>query len=347
MNGDDVWAGEMPNLPFRRRHSDPADAPQLDELLAAGEAVGEHSREWQSVSDLLRSAAAVAEPSELAGEAAALAAFRRNREGLRGRRLQPIARYRNVLSTLLTRRLAVGLTAGFVSVTGAATAAYACVLPSPIQSFAHDTIGAPAPSTSGITAVRAAQAAHHDSDTADSDADSNADHSATPSVTASGSATATAAATHAAATASTKPFGQQLLVARLCMEYKADAAAGTTLNPGQLALLVKAAGSTASITAFCAALPALPTTCPSAIAGDDTSGHDGPFCGLCPELKHPTSATPSPSASSKSDDRFPFNCGDRGRGHIVDPRVIPLPTINHDNLKSPDAGRHDDGSGHK
>jgi hypothetical protein len=354
MNGEDVWGGEMPNLPFRRRHGDPADAAQLDELLAAGQA----APEWQSVSDLLRSAAAAAEPSELAGEAAVLAAFRRAREGDSHRRPQPIARCKTVLSTLLTGRIAVGITAGVVTLTGAATAAYACVLPSPIQSFAHDTIGAPAPSTSGVTAVSAAQAARHGHD----DADRDGDPSATPSVTVSGSATATASATKAAATASTKPLGQQLLVFRLCKEYTADAAAGKTLNQGQLALLVKAAGSTASITAFCAALPPLPTMCPSVVASDDTPGdtrgdgdtseHGAPFCGLCPELKQPTTTaagTATASASSNREGHSPFNCGDRGRGHVVDPRVIPLPTINHDDLKSPEPGDSENGdhtSGH-
>ncbi len=51
----------------------------------------------------------------------------------------------NRFSTLLPGRIAVGLAAGVVTLTGAATAAYACVLPSPIQSFAHTTIGAPRP----------------------------------------------------------------------------------------------------------------------------------------------------------------------------------------------------------
>ena len=60
----------MPNLPFWRRHSDQTDAEQLDELLDAGPFDAAANPEWQSVSDVLRSAAAATEPSELAGEAA-------------------------------------------------------------------------------------------------------------------------------------------------------------------------------------------------------------------------------------------------------------------------------------
>ena len=83
---------------------------------------------------------------------------------------------------------------------------------------------------------------------------------------------------------------------------------------------------------------------PTATRNDDRFGHDGPFCRLCPELKD--TATATPSAGSKGDDRF--GCDDRGRGHVIDPRVIPLPTINHDGLKSPDSGHSvngDDTSG--
>ena len=168
MNDDDVWGGEMPNLPFRRRHGDPADEQQLDALLEAGNSGSSFDAtfvakfgasdapaptpEWQSVSDLLRAAASAAsavDPSERASEAAVLAAFRRERAGIRHRQPQPIARYQTMLSTKLTAlrtgRLAAGLVAGVVMLTGAATAAYACVLPSPIQNFAHDTIGAPSP----------------------------------------------------------------------------------------------------------------------------------------------------------------------------------------------------------
>ena len=144
MNDEDVWGGEMPNFPFWRRHGDQADESQLDELLA-GSADAAPNPEWQSVSDVLRSAAAASEPSELAGEAAMLAAFRREHVGIRHRRPQPIARCRTVFSTLTTGKIAACLAAAAVTITGVGAAAYACVLPTPVQSFAHHTIAAPAP----------------------------------------------------------------------------------------------------------------------------------------------------------------------------------------------------------
>ena len=55
----------MPNLPFWRRHNDQTDAEQLDQLLDAGQfdmGATVANPEWQSVSDVLRSAAAAAEP---------------------------------------------------------------------------------------------------------------------------------------------------------------------------------------------------------------------------------------------------------------------------------------------
>ena len=164
----------MPNLPFWRRHNDQTDAEQLDQLLDAGQfdpSASVANPEWQSVSDVLRSAAAAAEPAELAGETATLfafrAAFRRERVGIRHRRPQPIARYKTVLanrfSSLLPGRIAIGLAGGVVMLTGAATAAYACVLPDPIQSFAHTTIGAPRPSDPklSVAAVDAANWKNH------------------------------------------------------------------------------------------------------------------------------------------------------------------------------------------
>jgi hypothetical protein len=351
MNDDDVWGGEMPNLPFRRRHGDPADAPQLDELLDAGRLDASAAPEWQSVSDVLRSAAAAAEPSELAGEAAVMATFRRERVGIRHRRPQPIARCKSMFSTLLTGRIAVGLAAGVVTVTGAATAAYACVLPSPIQSFAHTTIGAPKPSGPKLVAVSAVDAI-----TSSHVSDPSVSPSVTlsPSVAVSASASASASALALANKDKGKSFVvdptvaaavQALIVYRACQEYAVVTKDGKTLDPKALALLTKAAGSASAIAAYCAALPIPPKFCmaapqsmvtatvsptvsPSPKTDKDTgnNGNNGNgdwwrWCGICPAVTATSTASATATATTDADGdndgsgtprQLPwFWCGDR------------------------------------
>jgi hypothetical protein len=354
MNDDDVWGGEMPNLPFWRRHSDQADAEQLDQLLDASQFDVAANPEWQSVSDVLRSAAAAAEPSELAGETATLAAFRRERVGIRHRRPQPIARYKTVIanrfSTLLPGRIAVGLAAGVVTLTGAATAAYACVLPNPIQSFAHTTIGAPRHSDPKLSVAAV------DADKSKHDPTPSVSVSATPtpsvsalsvsaSVTASVSAKVVATASPSPSETKKKPVldptqlaaVQALIDYRLCQAYTAFTNAGKTLDPKALAILVKAAGSSTptAIAAYCAALPVPPNPClaqplptastsPSATPSDKDK--DGKFrddgwwrwCGICPKVTVSPSPTPTVSTTAtRSDDLGRGNhfgwfwCGDR------------------------------------
>jgi len=345
MSDDDVWGGEMPNLPFWRRHSDQADAEQLDQLLDAGQFDAVANPEWQSVSDVLRSAAAAAEPSELADEMATLAAFRREHVGIRHRRPQPIARYKTVIAnrftTLLPGRIAVGLAAGVVTLTGAATAAYACVLPSPIQSFAHTTIGAPRPSEPKVSV--AALAADHD----------KGKHEPTPSVSATSTPSASvsagvSASVSALATTTPSPTPtpkakedkkpvldptqlaavQALINYRLCQSYTALTKDGKTLDPKALAMLVKAAGSSTptAIAAYCAALPVPPSPClaqpmPTASASPSTTPsagikHDDKFikggdwwrwCGICPKATVSPSPTPTASATATAS-----RDGDRG-----------------------------------
>ena len=382
----------MPNLPFRRRHGDPADEQQLDALLEASNSESNFDAtfvanfgasdlpapapEWQSVSDLLRAAASAGsavDPSERASEAAVLAAFRHERAGNRHRQPQTIARYKTMLSTRLsalrTGRLAAGLVAGVVTLTGAATAAYACVLPSPIQNFAHDTIGAPLRSGSGSgngsgshqasTAVLAADAVKaDDSQEPKSDKDDPSSPAAVPTVTPTPTPTNTAAAAalaakKAAAEAAEATLKQKLVVYQLCREFATASAVGKTLDPKSLAALVKAAGTAAGIPAFCAALPVLPTTCPTVSStatptamatatADPMKKHWGPWCGVCPQVKATATATPTATASatpmSDPDDSrlggerhgqgwaFGLWCGGLGDGHHVDPKVIPLPS---------------------
>ncbi|HTC69393.1 MAG TPA: hypothetical protein VK662_07490, partial [Acidothermaceae bacterium] len=302
----------MPNLPFRRRHGDPADAPQLDELLDAGRLDANAAPEWQSVSDVLRSAAAAAEPSELAAETAVLAAFRRERVGIRHRRPQPIARCKSMFSTLLTGRIAVGLAAGVVTVTGAATAAYACVLPSPIQSFAHSTIGAPKPTGTSSAYVDPANWKHYPNPSG------SWSPSPTVSVTVSTSTSVSPTPTpdpSVTPSPSIDPAVEALIVYRVCQEYTALTKDGKTLDPKALALLTKAAGSASAIAAYCAALPVPPSACLSAplptvsasttptataTATPDKDFFKGAWwrwCGICPTLKGSPTATPTVTPS--------------------------------------------------
>jgi hypothetical protein len=94
----------------------------------------------QPVADVL--AALSAEPSlgELAGEARALAEFRR-RAGV------PVRRRARRSAAGLTSRLSAKAAAGAAAATlvlgGAASAAFANILPAPFQRLAHDVIGAP------------------------------------------------------------------------------------------------------------------------------------------------------------------------------------------------------------
>ena len=359
----------MPNLPFWRRHNDQTDAEQLDQLLDAGQFDAAANPEWQSVSDVLRSAAAAAEPAELAGETAILAAFRRERVGIRHRRPQPIARYKTVIanrfSTLLPGRIAVGLAGGVVMLTGAATAAYACVLPSPIQSFAHTTIGAPKPSDPKVN-VADVDAAHWKNRPAPS-----VSVSATPSASASVSAAAVTVSVTPTPTPTKSPEPKEthkqvldptqlaaveaLVDYRLCQSYTTLTKLGKTLDPRALAILAKAAGSTtpATIAAYCAALPVppspclvqpVPTTSPSPSTSPNTKndkdfkgGDWWHWCGICP--KATTSPSPTVSATStagpgeSSLHRFPYPwlwCGDRDPEGSHSPKasssVKPTPT---------------------
>ncbi|HZV26669.1 MAG TPA: hypothetical protein VFG00_10295 [Acidothermaceae bacterium] len=358
----------MPNLPFWRRHSDQTDAEQLDQLLDAGQFDAAANPEWQSVSDVLRSAAAAAEPSELAGETATLAAFRRERVGIRHRRPQPIARYKTVIanrfSTLLPGRIAVGLAAGVVTLTGAATAAYACVLPAPIQSFAHTTIGAPRPPDPklSVAAVDAANWKDHPASESVSATPTPSVSVSPASVTASVTPTPTPSQSPVPEIAKKPVLDPAQLAAvealvdyRLCQSYTTLTKIGKTLDPKALAILAKAAGSTtpATITAYCAALPvppnpclaqSVPTASPSPSASPNTKndkdikgGDWWRWCGICPQATASPTATVSATATAtpgvSSLHRFPFPwfwCGDRDpkASHSAKPTpsVKPTPT---------------------
>jgi hypothetical protein len=129
----------MPNIPQPPLQDGSAVTDADLVALLAGK--GDVAPWLQPVADVL--AALSAEPSlgELAGEARALAEFRR-RAGV------PVPRRHALRSTAgLTSRLSAKAAAGAAAATlvlgGAATAAFANMLPAPIQRLAHEVIGAP------------------------------------------------------------------------------------------------------------------------------------------------------------------------------------------------------------
>jgi hypothetical protein len=141
VTGDDVPDIDMLNIPQPQCQDEPAvtDA-DLATLLAgtAGAVPG-----LRPVADVLAALTAEATATELADEARALAEFRRRAGG-------PAPSRRARRSTAgLTSRLGVKVGASVAAVAvvlgGGAAAAFAGVLPAPIQRLAHDAIGAPAP----------------------------------------------------------------------------------------------------------------------------------------------------------------------------------------------------------
>lgn len=131
----------MPNFPQPQRQDWSAVTDDdLAALLAGkvGAAPG-----LRPVADILAALTAGATAGEFAGEARALAAFRR-RTGARASR-RAARRAPAGLAPRLGAKAAAAATAAAVVFGGAATAAYANVLPAPIQRLAHETIGAPTP----------------------------------------------------------------------------------------------------------------------------------------------------------------------------------------------------------
>jgi hypothetical protein len=291
----------MPHLPIRRRNGDPTEPPQIEDLLkhgqiedllsnGAGTAAAEP--EWQPVSELLQAAAGPATGSELTGEAAAMAAFRRGHLGVPTRR--PLVRPR-MLTTLLSGKIAAALACAALGVTGAAGAAFANVLPEPIQNLAHNTIGAP-------QAHSHANAEGDQGDEADASASHPASESAEPSESseanehsASSSATATASANAHAANG-------------LCVAWTNAVAHGLDAQVGFRDKLATMAGGIDKITAFCATVKHedgdqsehASASATSTVGGDDENGHgnsDHSNKGAGHDHDNGATASPTPSTS--------------------------------------------------
>jgi hypothetical protein len=156
VTGNDVPDVDMPNIPQPQRQDEPVvtDA-DLVALLAGTTDVAPGLR---PVADVL--AVLVAEPTamELAGEASALARFRRQAGApMPTRRARRSA---NGLSSRFGVKVGASVTAVAVVLGGGAAAAFADVLPAPIQRLAHEAIGAPIPQTRHSLPSGSRSAAH-------------------------------------------------------------------------------------------------------------------------------------------------------------------------------------------
>src|SRR5690349_14032396 len=145
MSGPDAMHDEMPGF-FPGRPGGEHDEPLLDMLLERRPIPPGAPPELHDLARMLDAAAGPGEPGDLAGEAAARAAFSRLPSPAGTSRAAPrSARHR------LTERPARGrlpLAAALAMAAaglGSATAAYVGVLPSPIQHLARVVIGAPPP----------------------------------------------------------------------------------------------------------------------------------------------------------------------------------------------------------
>ncbi len=137
----------MPNFPWPSRRDAPeiGDAP-LEALLAGTELPADAPSQLQPLSEVLAALKAGPASDELAGEAAALAAFR---EGLGTPIPERRSRRRPALLRSLPARAAAAATIAALSFGALATAAYAGALPAALQNFAHTRLGAPAAAPTG------------------------------------------------------------------------------------------------------------------------------------------------------------------------------------------------------
>ena len=141
MSGSDASSGEMHGFLFPGTE---LDEPLLDIILNGQSLPPDAPEQVRALAEMLAALSSPAGPGELAGKEEARSAFARAipRAGV-----SPVARPARRSQSLLTvprsTRLAAALVAAAVGLGGTA-AAYAGVLPSPIQDLAHHTIHAPA-----------------------------------------------------------------------------------------------------------------------------------------------------------------------------------------------------------
>ena len=173
MSLPDALHGEMPGFSFPGRPGGEHDEPLLDMIFDGRVIPPDAPMEMHDLERMLSALAWPAEPGELAGEAAARAAFSRFASPVgsspgaprpASHRLprRPVTHRRSRRPARLRARRRMGLAAAL----GAAAAllvstagAYAGVLPEPIQQVAHATFGAPAPHHADVPARGGSQPA--------------------------------------------------------------------------------------------------------------------------------------------------------------------------------------------
>ena len=147
MSGPGAMHDEMPGYFPGRPGGGEHDEPLLDMILDRRPLPPGAPPEMHVLARTLAAAAGSADPRDLAGEAAALAAFRRSASpaGVSHAAQRPARRWlprRSGRGRLPIAAALVGAAAGL----GSITAAYVGVLPGPIQQMAHVTVGAPSAS---------------------------------------------------------------------------------------------------------------------------------------------------------------------------------------------------------
>jgi hypothetical protein len=144
MSHPDASWHEMPGIPRPGWLSHQSDEQLLDMILAGTSLPADAPRGLHVVADQLAGLAGSAGPGPLPGEAAALTAFSAavpGRTPVRPRR-QAVSRPHRLMTAGRARLAAAG--AAIAITLGSAAAAYAGVLPVPVQNLAHRLIDAPA-----------------------------------------------------------------------------------------------------------------------------------------------------------------------------------------------------------
>ena len=145
MNGPDASHDEMPGF-FPGRPGGEHDEPLLDMLLERRPIPPGAPRELHDLARVLAVAAGPAEPGDLAGEAAARAAFTRLPSPSGASHAAPRSARHRLTEWPARGRLPLAAALAVAATgLGSAAAAYAGALPSPIQHIAHEVIGAPPP----------------------------------------------------------------------------------------------------------------------------------------------------------------------------------------------------------
>jgi hypothetical protein len=174
MSVPDASHEEMPGFPTPSRPGGERDELLLDMIFDGRVIPPDAPQEMHDLQQMLAALAGPAEPGELAGEAAARAAFIRLAspagvslgasrppayQGARRPASHRVPRRRRVRRARRRAGLAAVLCAAAAVLAGTA-AAYAGVLPEPVQQMAHATVGAPAPRHHGSPAQAGSGSRH-------------------------------------------------------------------------------------------------------------------------------------------------------------------------------------------